>query len=396
MNKKDSKYFRELIAGKKCVVVAPSGFMKGRRNGKYIDSFDFVAKCNIWDFDDSKKVDLGSKCDFVYGRPKVQSYKLNLDSFDSNIVKLFCFLPKTKSGWENWSQDHLYFIDKHKNYNFDFRVLDSKDFNKLENTLSSVPFTGIVAINDLLKNGASEVHAIGFDFHKSGYVSFQSVRRSLTFSGRHNLFACQKYVWELIKTEPRFQCDDHLKSILEKIFKPNLVDNVSKIIKVLTSEFDHFCNNYRNDNILLFRSCNLEIFEIITKCIRKFWKKSLVSVVIQNSQIDNCSVKDLDVISYDSNKPITFEYIKSKKKSLINKNIKVCFIPYNNMELHTYYNIFKILVKLNIEKVFLINLDGFLKEMPHPQETCKEIEFYLNNKQKLLKLRDSYDTKYIY
>ena len=370
--------------------------MSGRSSGKFIDSFDFVAKLNIWDFDDSQKVDLGSKCDFVYGRPKVQNYKINLDSFDSNIVKLFCFLPKTKKGWENWSQDHSQFIEKHKKYNFDFRVISSTDFYDLENILSSVPFTGIVAIYDLLKNGASEVHAIGFDFHKSGYVSSQSVNRSLTFSGRHDLFACQKYIWELIKNEPRFYCDDHLESILEKVFKPKLKRNGSKLVKILDSEIHQFCNEFKEDNILMFRSCNIEVFEIFTKCIRKFWTHSQISVIVQKSKVNNYSIKDLNIITYDSNESVSFGFIKSKTKSIINKNIKVCFIPYNGLELHTYYNIFDILVKLNIKKVFLINLDGFIKLMPHPGELCKDIKFYLDNKNKFLKLRDLHDTKSVY
>ena len=98
----------------------------------------------------------------------------------------------------------------------------------------------------------------------------------------------------------------------------------------------------------------------------------------------------------DNNIGKFFDFIKSKIKSIITQNIKVCFIPYNDLELHTYYNIFDILVKLNIEKVFLINPDGFIKVMPHPSELCKDIKFYLDNKQKFLKLRDLYDTKSIY
>ena len=181
---------------------------------------------------------------------------------------------------------------------------------------------------------------------------------------------------------------------LESEKKPT--KNASNLVKILDSEIRHFCNEFKGDNILIFRSCNIEVFEIITKCIRKFWAYSQISVIAQKSEINNYSIKDLNLIAYDSNEPVSFDFIKYKIKSIINQNIKVCFIPYNDLELHTYYNIFDILVKLNIDKVFLINLDGFIKVMPYPRELCKDIKFYLNNKQKFLKLRDLYDSKSIY
>ena len=233
MIKKNKSYFQKMLAGKRCAVVASSGFLKNRRLGSYIDNFDFIARCNIWTFDNSQSLDLGSRCDFWYGRPLVQHLKLKLETFNENYIKLLCLLPRTKEGWEHWDEDHSKFLNEYNHLKFNYRVIDVDEYLQFEEKLSSVPYTGILAIHDLLLNGAAEVHAIGFDFYKSGYSHSVPVGRTNTFNGRHDLIACQKYLWELIKNEPRFKCDYHLQSILEKIFKPTFKRNASKLVKIL-------------------------------------------------------------------------------------------------------------------------------------------------------------------
>jgi len=386
--------FTKLVRGKNCVVVAPSGFMNQRGHGDFIDSFDFVVKCNISYLNFNNSKDLGKRCDLWYGRPLTKHHSLNYKLFKKCNSKLMCLLPKTRYGWENWENDHLEFVRGNANYNFKFRVIDREKFIKLEEILNSVPTTGIVAIHDLLEAGAKKVYAIGFDFHQSGYAYQQSVDLKETFSGRHDIYQCKRYIWNLLQDESRFQCDKHLSNILEKVFaNKNNKSNNFKIEENLYSEINHFFKNKGNDRILLFRSCNIEAFKIMHKCISKSWKESDIMLLIQKSFSNYYQFQKSNLITYDSDGEFDPSLIKEKLSLINSKGIDICFIPYNGQTLLKYINVFNIIKLFKVKKIFIISIDGFIKELPNLNIILKEIRYYEERKNMFLKLRDQYDTE---
>ena len=67
--------------------------------------------------------------------------------------------------------------------------------------------TGIIAIMDLLNNGASKVHALGFDFMKSGYYDETPVDLNVLQNGWHNTLNHKMFLHELMIKEKRFSPD---------------------------------------------------------------------------------------------------------------------------------------------------------------------------------------------
>lgn len=394
MNQFTESNFHKLVKNKKCIVVASSGFMSQRGHGPFIDSFDLVVKCNHSYLDSKKSEDLGKRCDLWYGRPKTWNFSLNYKLFKKCNSKLMCLLPKTRYGWKQWENSHREFLRKNAKYNFKFRVIDRENFINLENFLNTVPTTGIVAIHDLLQAGAEKVYAIGFDFHQSGYSTQQSVNLKETFSGRHDINQCKKYIWKLLQNESRFKCDKHLRNILEKNFaNKNSKLNDFKVEGNLYSEIDHFFKSKGNERILLFRSCNIEAFKIMHRCISKSWKESDIILLIQKSFSNYFQFQKSNLITYDSDGEINPILIKDKLSLVNSKVIDICFIPYNGQTLLKYINIFNIIKLFKVKKIFIISIDGFIKELPNLNIILKDIEYYEETKNKIFKLRDQYDTE---
>ena len=65
----------------------------------------------------------------------------------------------------------LEFEEENNSFRFDYSIIDSDWYADLAERIGCMPMTGILAIFDLLKQEASEVHALGFDFMKSGYYN---------------------------------------------------------------------------------------------------------------------------------------------------------------------------------------------------------------------------------
>ena len=70
----------DLVKNKRCVVVAPSNYLKNRSLGKWIDDFDVVVKCNdFYELQGDGAKDLGKRCDIWYGLPQQRSYQFDYE-----------------------------------------------------------------------------------------------------------------------------------------------------------------------------------------------------------------------------------------------------------------------------------------------------------------------------
>lgn len=386
--------FKELIKDKTCVVVAPSGFMSGRGHGKWIDSFDFVVKTNKMYLEISNSYDFGERLDLWYGRPITKDYVLDYDFYGSRNIKMMCLLPQTRDGWEQWEELHQKFIIKNKKYNFPYRVTDKSEFIHFEEKLDSVPTTGVFAIYDLLNQGAGKVFALGFDFHRSGYGHSQAVDLTTINGDRHKTKPQMKYLWELLKSETRFECDLNLKHILHEEFDPNYCSK-RWLSNVLRYELDTFCRNLFDEKTLVFRSCTLSNFSIIAEILNQKWCNRRLSYLAQSSIIKYLDFDGPHVIDYGSDDP--FNYDRSMQiTELIEHKYTTCIIPYNGLELINYYEIFKIVRDLNIRNVFLVSQRGNLKRLVNIGIICSELETYGAKKQEYQILRDKYECKNIF
>ena len=107
---------------------------------------------------------------------------------------------------------------------------------------------------DLLHHGASKVHALGFDFLRSGYYNEKAIDLHVLQSGWHNTSNLKKFLHDLLGKEKRFSADPHLKSILDSEFFNNF-DHEKTFNLNLKNECKKFLHPY-SQPLLLIRSSN--------------------------------------------------------------------------------------------------------------------------------------------
>ena len=77
------------------------------------------------------------------------------------------------------------FEKQNQSFEFDYSVIVSKWYEDLVERIGCIPMTGILAIFDLLEQGASVGHALGFDLMKSGYYNDYPIVPKVEHSGWH-------------------------------------------------------------------------------------------------------------------------------------------------------------------------------------------------------------------
>ena len=371
--------FKELIKGKTCIVVAASGFLRNRNMGAYIDSFDFVIKCNdFYDIVGETGPDLGHRCDLWYGRPQTGAYVFDFYKFATLGSPLICIQPRMEAYADIWDKYQNWFIEKNEGYHYPYRIADVEPYKLLADELDSTPMTGLFSIVDLLNSGASKVVALGFDFMQSGYFSsIKPVDQTPVKSGWHKVNPQMKYMWKLLQEEARFDCDENLKQILYSQFD----DNYNKLEwqqRITESELVSFCGGSKEEEMLVFRSCTFECFSIMAQCFNSFFDNANLTYVIQPSIADEMIFNDVSTIKTVNDGPVKYKSFVENVK-LNQKKYTICLIPYNNLPLKDYYDILQIVRDLGIKNVYMVSQRGPFRKLDELTELCEKLKYYLEN-----------------
>lgn len=383
--------YHEYLRNKSCIVVAPSGYLKNRRKGSFIDGFDRVVKCNdFYDMNAGQDEELGARCDIWYGLPENKSYNFNFAKLHSKLnPRIMCIQPKKDSYAKTWQESIERFKKQNELYGYTHRIVDEESYELLVREVDSMPMTGLMAINDLLHFGAKSVYALGFDFHTSGYYNEKTSISEGVKSGWHKVDPQMKHIWDLLQNDSRFDCDDNLKQILHSHFDESYShDHWQR--QITESELEHFCNEFKDDVILIFRSCNFDSFSIMAEIFNTFFQKDKLSYVVQKSVEDEAIFDGLTTIRTGSDSSIKYEEV-IQNATLQSKKFVACLVPYNNLPLKHYFNIIKIVKSLNIKEVYFVSQRGPFRKLFDIQNLCEKLEFYLKNEESLKIMMSKFD-----
>lgn len=228
-----STNFQRLVYGKTIAIVGPSKSVLGRKQGKYIDSFDIVVRLNKSLPVPAKRVaDIGSKTDVLYNSLNTSDYpgenNINPLFFKQNGIKYLC---SPYPAIHPFKRDIMQFMLANRGL-VPFRYIDLELFSKMENILHTRPFTGTCAIVDLLKFGIKKLFITGLDFYATAYYSeYRHMDKNETRKKRKNNIHDAKPQIDLLRNltvnDPRIEPDKVLDLILFKPFR-NIFSNMSR------------------------------------------------------------------------------------------------------------------------------------------------------------------------
>ena len=387
-------YFESIIKGKRCIVVAPSGYLRGRgqRSGDFVEQFDLIVKCTRTVDISDKDNELGGRCDLWYGlpnHPKIP-WALTKKVIDRQNIKHLFIQPRLELYANTWDEYMSCFWDSDLSKQTSWSFSSEELYQDLIIKFDCIPFTGVFAIYHLLSMGAKEVYAYGHDFYLSGYFNDITPNRCKE-SEWHKKEPQMKFLWDLINNEPRFNCDPNLAQLLSNKFGSNIQQETEKS-RLFCSDIRHFFHNTAaQENILLFRSCNILIFNKLIEDLNANLQTSSVHILAQEKIVDELIATKYKVIRYPAN---TFKI--SQLKSLLplqTLDFTSCLIPYNGLELYTYLDIFKSLQLMKIKRVFLISPRGALSQVSDLSTLIRSMKRYLSMQEEFKLLADKFDRR---
>jgi hypothetical protein len=382
------------IVGKKCIVVAPSGYLNGRgaRSGEFVDSFDFVVKCTRTIDITDDNYELGKRCDLWFGLPFYAKlpWQLSDDIHCKFAAKHLFFQPKLDRYKEIWDESIAHFKSRNLAQQVSWSEAPTHLYERLIKQFDCIPFTGVFAIFVLLELGASEVYAYGHDFYLTGY--FDNVAPAqLSNSDWHKLKPQMQFLWHLLQTEPRFKCDKNLSQLLTREFGSEAKKEASSQA-LLASDCDFFLSQSPSQT-LIFRSNNIQCFTKNLQIIKSFIDCEFLFVLAQISVVDELALHVKNIVTYPSDKPFDSQLALSLT-TLHEHVFHQCLVPYNGEKLSTYLEIFKVISALKIKRTYLVSQRGALIEISNVNRIVEEIEEYLSVRERYQLLASKYDRKH--
>ena len=380
----------DLVADKRCVIVAPSNYLKNRSLGKWIDDFDVIVKCNdFYELQEEGEKDLGKRCDIWYGLPQQKSYQFDYEKCKRKLnpkhLRIQAHLP---SYGDFWDQTMLDFEEKNQFFCFNYSVIESEWYADLAERIGCIPMTGILAIFDLLEQGASEIHALGFDFMKSGYYNDYPIDPKVEFSGWHKNLNLKEALHQLLMSEDRFSCDPHLETILSS----ELCDHFDRE-KCFADNFENDCKLFfdagAQEPVLMVHSSNRFNFETAISLTCKIKEESKIHVISSSEKVTVNKNHNIKRHSCKESE-LSAESI-SDLKTLNSQRFQYCLVGYNGKGLFEYLNIFKLLSSLHCSEIFLVSELGFLRKIESPDLHVSEINEFLAKKERFDYLNSKYN-----
>lgn len=227
----NSAYF-EFLNGKRVAIVGPASYLKNLNTGPFIDNFDVVVRINRgMELIDAYANSIGRRTDILYNcliKSPDNGGDLNIKNYHAHGVKWVSTIPgsdiygvcKSQRLHKMVSRIDVFKLKR----NFNFHVMNHKDYSTVNKHIGTRSNTGFAAIFDLLNHGVSELYVTGFSFYLDSFMAGykqgcdrdeQEFAKQCFISERHK----QKPQWKYLKYEfnadKRLLADPVLKKILD-------------------------------------------------------------------------------------------------------------------------------------------------------------------------------------
>ena len=337
--------YSDYLSGKNVAIIGPAKSIQGTSLGSMIDKFDIIVRINkALPIPERLKIDIGSRTDILYNSLNTTDYpgenNINVNFLKSNGVKFVCCPYPNNGVFQN---DITMFI-KNSQFQIPFRSVNYRHFIEAQNMMKTRPYSGTMAIIDLLKFNINMLYVTGIDFYMTPYYNEYRIISKKKLNGIrdnniHKNLPQINYLRILSLTDKRVVVDNLLKGILFK----NYIKLVKKLMKIQI-------NN---------------VFKIESKSIETIFNKSnLKYLIIGSSYLDYHSIKsrlsEYDIIinlnnnSIDANNVITIGKINRSGIGAISFYPKVKNEDNNDFNIYPYKN-YLILIKSLFKKLKIKN-----------------------------------------
>jgi predicted dehydrogenase len=205
------------------------------------------------------------------------------------------------------------FIQINEQIKIDYDYVPSNIIRQVKKKLRSKPNSGVLSIFYFLEMGCSEVHAVGFDFYRTGYkhreVLSENFKRYVNKRKGHNLDVQLMNFRREIKKHSNFKALGFMKEVLENEEKyaeipiiKNYADNIYKDKKIL-------CIGSSHSVLEDLKHVDFDEYDLIVK-YDSHWKSNLderVDVVCSHYAKNQFSKEDLEYMR-DSKIHFLFRY----------------------------------------------------------------------------------------
>lgn len=393
----------DLIAGKSCIVVAPSRYLRGRgaASAEFIQSFDLVVKttdmCEMRD----PIGELGHRCDVWYGMPgNASGWRVNLQALKKQGVKLMILQPCLEQYVRVWHEYVDWLKAQELPEGLEYDIADTEHYEGLIERFGSLPLSGMFAVFDLLRRGAKSVYAYGHDFYRTGYFFDADFQAKTQISDWHEMDQQMQAVWQLLCDEPRFDCDENLKYLLHEKFQEDF-EQEGAFEEFVAKELSFFHRSFPFGKSALIRTCNIKWFSRILHGLGQNQSFSHLDVIVQSnvseilsSQTGNKNQnKNIQIHPYEVGERFETKLLQNAFDFKAG-DFDTAFIPYNGMELWTYLDVFEYFLQLKVKNVFLISLRGIIRRIEDLQNECDAIKEYLAQRNQFNQYVQRYDRRH--
>ena len=243
--------FAELLRGKSVAIVGPSKSIIRKRQEDYIESFDIVVRLNkSLPLPYSMKNFIGTRTDILYNNCNTSDYpgenKFDIASLlSAGVLYLRCPYPEVGV----FRGDIMRFKNHNKNIGFPFGTINKKYYKSIISKTKTRPYTGTLAILDIIKHDISRLYITGLDFFKySYYGAYRICSKEDIIRTRNGAIHKREpqidLIRELVLTDDRIEPDDVLEQVIyekyDKIF--------STVMSRFGGIFKQFISSYTSSN----------------------------------------------------------------------------------------------------------------------------------------------------
>lgn len=202
------------LKGKRCIIVGPAAYLKGKGLGEWIDSHDVVVKLN-WG-ETLPAADYGSRTDVLYKR------LLKLGHVDQILVDEYLaagiqWLVAVDSAA---NVSHRQYIERTIAGRIPW-FIDTSTRPALMRELGNAPLIGPISVRHLLAHRIASLTITGCDFYMSGYAAEYGgrpyreymKRREGTIGPTHDGPRQLRWLIDQRKRDPRLQFDERLEEL---------------------------------------------------------------------------------------------------------------------------------------------------------------------------------------
>ena len=229
-----NKDLKNLVGGKRVVIVGPAPHLKDSGKGGWISDHDIVIRPNQFHVPDVLKADYGERTDIMshnFGTPWMEGLKDDIDKYKDQfdqLTMLMCpLLYGTRGKEENymsWPENHVgdvvHNAQSVNTNKIPFAWIGPKRYQQLYRQIGCQPYTGVLTICMILDHSPKSLDVLGFDFYKTDKAYVTGVNnpkygpppKKGGGHGSSTLLPQANFLRNLIQ-EGKIQVDDTLKEL---------------------------------------------------------------------------------------------------------------------------------------------------------------------------------------